>query len=891
MIARFAFQMAVGVPSQMLFLLLLIQTQYKGFAFVSRTSETLQVLHEYCQSGDVIIGGIGSQLFLIFEPFSFVKHPKANLINEALATPKNYQHVLALVFAVKEVNGNPKILPNVSLGFHIYDSYFNAKMTYQNAMNLLFSLKRIVPNYRCDIQNHLMSVIGGLDSETSHHIANILGIYKIPQVTYCFFAPVINDRTQFPSIYQMVPNEDAQYTGIVHLLQHFRWTWVGIIALDDDKGDRFVQIMTLLLSQNAICSAFIDRLPVLTATENIIDIFYLSRSREYLTIFLIHTKVKVLVINADTSTMLIVHWFLLIAQMEDMTETIMGKVWIMTAQWDLSLQTIHRLLDIEIFHGALSFTFNSKEIDGFQNFLHTLNSYWPKEDGFVRVFWEQAFNCFLSDAKLHEEKPTICTGEEKVENLPGLFWEMTMTAPSYSIYNAVHALARALHNMDATRRNQGTMVKGSYSLEYSNMEPWQLHPFLRSVSFNNSAGDPIRFNEKGELESGYDIINWVTFPNQTFLNIKVGRMDPQAPSGMEFTINEKKIVWHKKFNQVVPLAVCNENCHPGYSRKKKEGKPFCCYDCSPCPEGEISDQKDANNCFKCPENQYPSEDQDQCLPKVLNFLSYNEPLGIALSLLALCGFLMTAVVFKIFSQHRNTPIVKANNRYLTYCLLSSLLLCFSCSLLFIGQPRPVTCLLRQIAFGIIFSVALSSILAKTLTVVLAFMATKPGRQRKKWVGKRLANIVILSCSMIQTGICTLWICTAPPFASMDMYTLAKEIVVQCDEGSVTMFYCVLGYLGLMASVTLMVAFFSRKLPDSFNEAKFITFSMLVFCSVWLSFVPTYLSTKGKIMVAVEIFSILASTAGLLVCIFSPKCYIIILRPELNSKVHLCIRKL
>ncbi|XP_033024102.1 vomeronasal type-2 receptor 26-like [Lacerta agilis] len=418
-----------------------------------------------------------------------------------------------------------------------------------------------------------------------------------------------------------------------------------------------------------------------------------------------------------------------------------------------------------------------------------------------------------------------------------------------------------------------------------------LHSFLQRISFNNSAGDEITFKEHGELAAGFDITNLVTFPNNSYVRVKVGELDPQAPPGKELSINGDGIQWHRVFTQVPPLSLCNAKCLPGYEKKKKEGKKFCCYDCDPCPHGMFSNEKELETCARCPPNQYPNEEQNECIPKKPNALFFGETLAIVSTFSALLFSLITAVVLGIFIKHRDTAIVKANNRSLTYILLISLLLCFLCSLVFIGMPNKATCPLRQTAFGIVFSVALSSILAKTVSVVLAFMATKPGSRIRRWVGKKLAYSIVLSCSGIQVGICASWLATSAPFPDVDMHSMSEEIILLCNEGSVLMFYGVLGYMGFLATFSLTVAFLARKLPDSFNEAKFITFSMLVFCSVWLSFIPTYLSTRGKYMVAVEIFSILASSAGLLCCIFSPKCYIIVVRPELNNREQLIWRRM
>ncbi|XP_077774294.1 vomeronasal type-2 receptor 26-like [Podarcis muralis] len=766
-------------------------------------------LHKYHQSGDLILGGLASHSFIVSNALTFTKEPPQALPEELAVVTKNYQHILALAFAVKEINANPQILPNTTLGFHIFDSYFIAKGTYHATMLLMSSANRLVPNYKCDIHHHLIAVIGGLDPLTSLHAAIVLDIYKIPQLIYSP-APIMEDKTPGLSFYQMVPQEALQYEGILSLLLHFRWTWVGLLTMDLENGERFVQTVVPMFTSSGICFAFIERVSKLSLVTDLKD---LIQQGAKICDKVMSSKANVMIFYGESYSIIFLRWLPYLSEQEHGNINPKGTVWILTVQVELTSLVYQRTWDKEIIHGALSFAIHSNDISGFQQFTAGRKPATSKEDYFIKDFWQQAFACSFPGTGAEDMDGDICTGDENVGTLPGPFFELNMIGHSYSIYMAVYAMAHAVRDMFSWRL-KSRMLKEQGQLSLQNQQPWKARP----------------------------------------------------------------------------ISVCSESCSPGSSKKMKEGEPFCCYDCTPCPEEKISDQIDMNDCFKCPDEYYPNKKQDLCVLKEISFLSYEEPLGISLACFSISSSIITALVLGTFLKHHNTPIVKANNRDLTYMLLLSLLLCFLCALLFIGQPQKVTRLLQQPVFGIIFSVAVSCVLAKTITVILAFMATKPGSRMRKWVGKRLANSIVISCSFIQATICIMWLAFSPPFPDVDKHSTYGEIVLECNEGSVTMFYCVLGYMGFLAIASFSVAFFARKLPDSFNEAKFITFSMLVFCSVWLSFIPSYLSTKGKYMVAVEIFSILASSAGVLGCIFSPKCYIIVLRPELNDKEQLIRRK-
>ncbi|XP_015227476.1 PREDICTED: extracellular calcium-sensing receptor-like [Cyprinodon variegatus] len=649
-----------------------------------------------------------------------------------------------MIFAIDEINKNPALLPNVSLGYRILDSCASPTNTVRAALTLGGEPEGKEMTSPCPPA--ISALIAESGSSQSLAVAETLGPFQLPIVSYFSTCACLSNRAKYPTFFRTIPSDYFQAKALASLVKHFGWEWIGAIQSDNDYGRNGILAFTEEVKTLKICIAFIG---------TVLRTYPLDKIRKVVEMIK-QSTVKVILAFVPEGD-----FYPLMKEI--VKQKITGIQWIASEAWITAARPSTPEM-YQAFGGALGFVVQKMAIPNLHPFLKDINPYRDPSMPFVKDFWE---------------------------------------------------------------------IMVTYHLQ--------------RVNFRNQFGDHVFFDENGNPPASYDIINW------------------QLKNGQ------------------VPQSLCSNECPEGKRKAQIKGKPKCCFDCIPCADGTIANLTGAMECTACPKEYWSNEKHSECIPKAVEFLTYHEPMGVALTVVALLGAILSLLTMTIFIHYRDTPVIKASNSELSCFLLFSLFLCFLCPLTFIGRPTVWTCMLRHTAFGVTFALSISCVLGKTIVVVTAFKIKHPSNKVMGQFSPLQQRIIVCSCTLIQVIICISWLTLNPPFPDKIFTYSNKKIVLQCNTGSEVAFYAVLGYIGILAVICLILAFQARKLPDNFNEAKYITFSMLVFCAVWITFIPAYVSSPGKFTVAVEIFAILSSAYGLLISIFAKKCHIILMKPEKNTK--------
>uniref|UniRef100_A0A3B5AAH8 Extracellular calcium-sensing receptor-like n=1 Tax=Stegastes partitus TaxID=144197 RepID=A0A3B5AAH8_9TELE len=785
------------------------------------------------EDGDVVVGGL----------FPLHYSPLSSLISFCPGfSSRALRWMQTMAFAIQEINQRSDLLPQLKLGFHIRDSCDDIPVSLRASLLLVNG------------QPESCAAINRTVSSVNYY-------FLLFQVSYFASCSCLSNQREFPTFMRTMPSDTFQVRALAQLVSYFSWTWVGVIGVESDYARFAIQLFLQESVQYGVCAAYTHFYPVTLSQQALDELLDMSSS-------------KVIINFCSESEMQGI-------LREVRRRNISGLQWITSEAWATAKSLWEKSADL--LTGTLGFAIRrAAVIPGLKRHLTSLNPAHIHKSAFLAEFWEETFKCRLNGsvnkhshgAVSYLDRPP-CDGMEDLNDVYSPYSDVTQLRVSYNVYKAVYLVAHALQDMSICKIGKGPFLNGTCA-DPKNFKPWQLIHYMKRANFS-ALGEKISFDQNGDPIAYYDLLNWQRRPDGSLHLVKVGFYDASSSAGRSLVINDSAIRW--PLGKQAFRSVCSDSCPPGSRIARRKGEPICCYDCVPY----------ALECSRCSEDTWSNNARNLCIPKTIEYLSYHELVGILLCVASVLGAFISISIIVLFHTYKATPLVRANNMELSFLLLVFLVVCFLVGLLFIGEPSDWLCRIRYPAFGISFALCISCLLAKTAVVLMAFRATLPGSNVMKWFGSNQQRASVLLGTAVQVIICLIWLLTSPPHATSNTDYHSATIIIECVTGSEVGFWCVLGYIGILACMCFVTAFLARKLPDNFNEAKFITFSMLIFFAVWITFIPVYVSTAGKYTVAVHIFAILASAFGLLFCIFAPKCYILILKPEKNSKKHMMQR--
>ncbi|KAJ7306504.1 hypothetical protein JRQ81_009859 [Phrynocephalus forsythii] len=313
----------------------------------------------------------------------------------------------------------------------------------------------------------------------------------------------------------------------------------------------------------------------------------------------------------------------------------------------------------------------------------------------------------------------------------------------------------------------------------------------------------------------------------------------------------------------------------------------CTCRCDDCPEGTYQNQTNADTCLPCPPQMWSPKKSASCFHPVTTFLSPQDTTVGALVALTVADFAILCACLLVFAVRWRTPVVRAAGGPLAFVMLASLLASCAVTLLFVAKPTPLGCLIRQPLFALSFTLCISCLLVRSCQIVFIFkLARRLPWVHNLWLKYRGMYTSLGLSLLIQGGLCALWLHFSPPSLKVDAVG-TQEVFLRCSEGHFLGLGSILSFLALLGGACFAVAFWGRKLPKNYSEARLLSLSMLVFLMAWGSFILIYATTegKGRQIAALQMFTVQTSVYAILCTFFLPKCYIILFRPQHNTVAH------
>ncbi|CAH1779070.1 unnamed protein product [Owenia fusiformis] len=784
------------------------------------------------QSGDLLLGGLLP---------AHVYDSSNDACSDVLAfNGIGLQHIEAVAYTVDELNSRDDILPNITLGFVILDMC--RKDTTALAQALHFAPHTCddtgdeIPKAVYDV----VCVMGPYSSSISTSIAQLLTVFGIPQVSPFSTSDVLSDKSKYKYFMRTSPPDKYLSRTMVDIMSYFNWNYISALNSEGAYGSGGISVVKKLAKQRGICVGYAKEVNSLTTEEEYDDI--VQRMRK------LKTRVVVIFMSFEYAKKT-----LLALQRANVT----GEFIMMFSDSMNTLGDFSGLEEIGL--GAFAPEIKVEDISG-SDFAKYYNSLTPQNNTrnpWYPEFWEQQFDCSWNVTQISQ-------GQTACSDFP--VTSVKLSSKPSQVMNMVYTIA---HGLDALIKDKCDGTRDNKTALRACITGPELWHYMRTASFTEASGT-IGFDENGDLLGKYNIKQLQYDPMQGYNLRRVGEFDVTS---LSVHLLEAELDWYIKEVVGVPDAVCSYPCGAGEFKIQLELK--CCWECRKCRVNEIT-ALNATTCHECPPFHWPNKDtMEFCEAIEPDYINWNEPLAIVLVILATCEIIISIVLVMFYIRHRNQRLIKASNRELSFFILIANILALTTVYVLISKPTDVTCVVSRFLFSISFALAYGPLLTKTNRVWRIFESGKKTKQRPPFISNR-AQIVMASILIsIQVVITVLTSVLIPSPAEFRMVVPTEKYVELFCNLPLDGFIPPLAYNLVLILLSAIYGFKTRRLPDNFNESKYIFLCVCATLFLWIAFISTYFATfHAYHKVILLSIALIMNATVLMLCLFAPKVYAI-----------------
>ncbi|XP_041967028.1 metabotropic glutamate receptor 8-like isoform X2 [Alosa sapidissima] len=775
-----------------------------------------------------------------------------------------------MLFAIDLINKDPELLPNVTLGALILDTC--SRDTYALEQSLTF-VQALIERDSSDVHcangeppvfakpDKVVGVIGAAASSVSIMVANILRLFGIPQISYASTAPELSDDARYDFFSRVVPPDTFQAQAMLDIVMAMGWNYVSTLASEGSYGESGVEAFIQISRESGVvCIAQSQRIPR-EPTRGEFDrvIFRLLETP--------NARAVIMFANEDD-----IRRVLEAAKHNNLTGHFL---WVGSDSWGSKVSPVVHQEDVA--EGAITILPKRAAVSAFDRYFKSRSLSNNRRNVWFAEFWEENFECKLG---MHAKRPGSlkkCTGLEKI----GRDSAYEQEGKVQFVMDAVYAMSHALHKMHQD------LCSGYPGLcpRMSNIDGKKLLNYIRAVNFSGSAKTPVVFNENGDAPGRYDLFQYQSSNTSAGEYKVIGHWIDQLHLDMD-------VLQWTSGDYSVPPSVCSTPCRIGERKKIVKGVP-CCWHCERCAGFHY--QASELTCELCPYEQRPNFNGTGCSPIPIIQLDWHSPWVLVPVILAVLGILATVFVMATFARYNDTPIVRASGREMSYVLLTGIFLCYAITFPMVSTPDVATCSFRRVLLGLGMSISYSALLTKTNRIHRIFEQGKCSVAAPRFISPPSQLAITFSLISVQLLGVFVWFVADPPNAVVDYGEQRSQDpssargMLKCDISDLALI-CSLSYSILLVVTCTVYAIKTRGVPETFNEAKPIGFTMYTTCIIWLAFIPIFFGTaqseeKMYIQTTTLTMSLSLSASVCLGVLYIPKVYVIILHPEQNVPKH------